>query len=257
MKRLLPMSAIIAAFALAVPVLAQRGMSPSITNGTALGYPASSVLTPNNVWLGDSVPRGTARFGTFAGRPVTPRSFIPQHNHHFNHNHCWNCSYPFYPAYYYDPYFYGYGGTYFDDSSNLPGAGTFNTEQPPANAAYPAYPTYRPYYESNSVNDDQGRAYDRRDERGPAAPAAPPAATQPQPPLSANGGEDNSVRTLLIFKDGRQMEVANYAIMGSTVYLFAGDRRKIPLSDLDLDATVKANEERGTDFHVPASQNPS
>ena len=47
------------------------------------------------------------------------------------------------------------------------------------------------------------------------------------------------------------MEVSNYAIMGTTVYVFTGDRRKIPLSELDVDATVKANEQRGTDFHVP------
>jgi hypothetical protein len=29
---------------------------------------------------------------------------------------------------------------------------------------------------------------------------------------------------------------------------------KIPLSDLDLPATAKANDKRGVDFHVPGAQ---
>ncbi len=256
MKTLLRTSAVFAALALAMPMLAQRGMSPSITNGTALGYPAASILTPNNQRFGDSAPRGTDRFGTFAGR--TSRGFVPQRDHrdhHFRHN--FNNGYPYYPVYYggYDPYFWS-SGVYMDDSSSLPGAGTFNTT-PPANAQPPAYPAYRPYYESKSVIDDQGNIYDRRPEPANPAPSAQPQAAQPQGPISANGGEDNEIRTLLIFKDGHRMEIANYAIMGSTVYLFAGDHRKISLSDLDLDATVKANEERGTDFRVPAQPNAS
>jgi len=56
-----------------------------------------------------------------------------------------------------------------------------------------------------------------------------------------------------VFKDGHQLEVENYAIVGSTLYdLTEGQRRKIPLSDLDLDATTKQNDERGIDFQVPS-----
>jgi len=70
-------------------------------------------------------------------------------------------------------------------------------------------------------------------------PEAPPAPDQPQ--------------TVLVFKDGHQLEVENYAIVGSTLYdLTEGQRRKIPLSDLDLDATTKQNDERGIDFQVPS-----
>jgi hypothetical protein len=60
-------------------------------------------------------------------------------------------------------------------------------------------------------------------------------------------------QTVLVFKDGHQLEVENYAIVGSTLYdLTEGRRHKIPLSDLDLDATTKRNDERGIDFQVPS-----
>lgn len=78
-------------------------------------------------------------------------------------------------------------------------------------------------------------------DRGPASavPDPEPAADQPQ--------------TILVFKDGRQMEVENYAIVGNTLYdLTQGRRHRIPLSDLDLDATTKQNSDRGIDFQVPS-----
>jgi hypothetical protein len=60
--------------------------------------------------------------------------------------------------------------------------------------------------------------------------------------------------TVLVFRDQRRVEIRNYAIVGQTIWNFASPRtQKIPLSDLDLDATVKANEDRGLTFRVPAS----
>jgi len=57
-----------------------------------------------------------------------------------------------------------------------------------------------------------------------------------------------------VFKDGHQIEVRNYAVIGSTLYdLSPGHRRKIALSELDLATTAKQNDERGIDFQVPAS----
>ena len=91
----------------------------------------------------------------------------------------------------------------------------------------------------------------------PVDSARPTQPAAPAPAVTANGNEDNDVRTLLVFKDGHRLEISNYAIMGTTVYVFVGDRRKIPLSELDLDSTIKVNEERGTDFHIPPAQNPS
>ena len=59
--------------------------------------------------------------------------------------------------------------------------------------------------------------------------------------------------TLLIFKDGHQQEISNYAIVGSTLYdLTNGRSKKVQLADLDLSATVKENDERGVEFQLPA-----
>ena len=58
--------------------------------------------------------------------------------------------------------------------------------------------------------------------------------------------------TVLVFRDGHHQEVNNYAIMGQTIYVFDNRTQKISLTDLDVDATVKLNDDRGVDFHVPA-----
>jgi hypothetical protein len=78
----------------------------------------------------------------------------------------------------------------------------------------------------------------------------PPSAPAPQP--EATPASDQP-QTVLIFKDGHQLEVANYAIVGSTLYdLTDGRRHKVALADLDLTATAKQNDDRGIDFQLPA-----
>lgn len=61
-------------------------------------------------------------------------------------------------------------------------------------------------------------------------------------------------RTVLVFRDQRQQEVQNYAIIGQTLWAFGSQHtEKIALADLDLAATTKANDDRGVTFRVPAS----
>jgi hypothetical protein len=60
--------------------------------------------------------------------------------------------------------------------------------------------------------------------------------------------------TILIFKDGHQLEVANYAIVNQTLYdLTPGHPRRIALADLDLPATEKQNDDHGIVFQLPPS----
>ena len=60
--------------------------------------------------------------------------------------------------------------------------------------------------------------------------------------------------TVLVFHDQHKQEVENYAIVGETLWNFASQQTvKIPLSDLDIPATIKANQDRGITFSVPAS----
>jgi hypothetical protein len=61
-------------------------------------------------------------------------------------------------------------------------------------------------------------------------------------------------QTVLVFKDGHQVEVQNYAVIGDLLYdLTPGHRRKIALAELDLIATAKQNDDRGIDFELPIS----
>jgi hypothetical protein len=57
----------------------------------------------------------------------------------------------------------------------------------------------------------------------------------------------------LVFKDGHELEILNYAIVEQTLLdLTPGHARKVPLGDLDLEATRTQNENRGITFQVPA-----
>jgi hypothetical protein len=74
------------------------------------------------------------------------------------------------------------------------------------------------------------------------------------PPQHAEERTESTPATVLIFRDERKQEVQNYAVVGQTLWIFAPQRtEKIPLSQLDIPATAKANDERGVDFRVPAS----
>jgi len=76
-----------------------------------------------------------------------------------------------------------------------------------------------------------------------------PAPAEPEQPVAAQPA------TVLIFKDGHQSDVLNYAIVGDTLFDFtAGRTHKILLADLDLPATHKANDDRGVDFQIPVSK---
>jgi len=83
-------------------------------------------------------------------------------------------------------------------------------------------------------------------EPGPDPAPADAAPEKPEEPVVAQP------TTVLVFKDGHRSTVVNYAIVGDTLFDFADGRaRRIPLADLDLAATRKANDERGVEFKLP------
>lgn len=81
---------------------------------------------------------------------------------------------------------------------------------------------------------------DRRDDPVAAAPSSKTIAEAT--PFDA---------TVLVFRDGHQQEVSNYAIMGQTLYIFDTRTQKVGLGDLDVPATIKLNDDRGVAFHLP------
>jgi hypothetical protein len=82
-----------------------------------------------------------------------------------------------------------------------------------------------------------------RESRG-APSAQPSAAAEEKPPA-----------TVLVYRDGHQVEVEDYAIQGQTLWVFSNQlTRRVPLADLDLAATERVNEERGVEFVSPNAQ---
>ena len=66
---------------------------------------------------------------------------------------------------------------------------------------------------------------------------------------------------VLIYRDGRHEEVSDYAIIGAVMYA-RGDcwhdgycRKNIQLSDLNISATLQANQDKGVKFALPSSPN--
>lgn len=74
----------------------------------------------------------------------------------------------------------------------------------------------------------------------------------PETASSSASEPDNSPATVFIFKDGHKIETQNYAIVGETLFDFSNNgMHKISLSDLDLDATKKANDNLGITLKLP------
>jgi hypothetical protein len=58
--------------------------------------------------------------------------------------------------------------------------------------------------------------------------------------------------TEIVFRDKRTEQVQNYAIVGKTFWVLDAQRaKKIPLAELDIAATKKANDDRGVEFQLP------
>src|SRR5258708_5214186 len=97
------------------------------------------------------------------------------------------------------------------------------------------------------------------DRRGSGADSyVPPVKNVPRPHAMQSADDPSLVSdppqaaTLLIFKDGRKLELGNYAIIGQTLFdLTPGHPRKVALADLDLEATQKQNDDRGVSFQIP------
>lgn len=131
-------------------------------------------------------------------------------------------SYPLYP-------YYGYGYPFSGDESG-------SYQQAPA--AAPEQDNGLSDQVAELGNEVQMLQEEQAYLRPPVAETRPAVTTQEKP-----------LSTVLVYRDGHQLEVENYAIMGNTVWVL-GDQttRKIPFADLDLDVTQKLNADRGVEF---------
>ena len=168
------------------------------------------------------------------------RVFItPGFAHRFDHFHhrrffVYTAPYSYYPAYY--PTYYGdYGYPYYSYASP--------TNDSSADSSY--------YTLSSQMNQLSSEIQQLRDDND-FLRSNLEQQRRPAPPSAADTKSANEPATVLVYRDGHRSEVQSYAVVGPTVWLLSSTRAtKILLSDLDLDQTVQANEDRGVSFLLP------
>lgn len=230
-------SVVLSATVLLAPLWAQMRAAP---RGSApLGRAGFAARAPVGVRGSGSAFIGTPRFGTGFHQPfIGPRqSFVGLRRpflgaRRFHDRVFFPTFSPFYFGY------YGYPGYYADYSYST-------LDSYPAYNYSPAYPAQndiaRQQQDIDRLEDEVARLREEREAR----------AVDPPKPQAESKSEPSSP-TLLVFRDRHTQEVQNYAVVGETLWIFNAQRAtKLPLSWLDIDATAKANDERGVQFQVP------
>lgn len=244
MRYWMPVFAVFLAACFSLSASAQaNGAPPSVTSFGFGGHPGFNGPPASVTSLG---PHGA----TPPHGPHQPQFHQPGTHQHHRQNQGY--AYPYYVPYYVpyspvmdpsdapeesaadvpeDPNQYQGGPTIFDRrGSGMPAPNDYREEKPRAAVPKPSNPVATPAMQTEALT------------------AAPAPTKAPEPIVIAQPS------TILIFKDGHKQEVSNYAIVGSNLFdLTPGHRLKIALSDLDLNATQKANEDEGIDFKLPES----
>lgn len=222
-----------------IPVLLMSGLAVAQIHGV----PASVTSTNGNFRATFNPPASVTSLGrngyavppcTGIGlNPLSPPCVIggvPEHRgHHRRGGYVTPYAYPFYP--YYNPYDYA------DYTQPAP---------PPPPAPGPTGP-------APTIFDRSGNGY----ASAPQPPAVqPPAEAQPERQPAPETPPELQETVTLVFRNGQKLDITNYAIMGGTLFdLTPGHlKHKIALSDLDLPATIKLNDDRGVDFQLPKSR---
>ncbi len=232
------------------------GVPASVTSQTSRSYTPGVPASVTS--LGPRGFQGGAPFGTPLTRPTTnisciaggaycaPTTFPPVDTGGRRHHHNKFGGYGYggygYGGYVYVPYAYSDYPAYAPDYADM-GAGydylqpsTVTIEpDPPAPTIYERRPTTRPYARDEARYDDSYRG-----------PANDPVAK------STTIGVGEQETTTLVFADGHQMDVHNYAIVGANLFNFDGTGPfKIKLDELNLSATQKVNDDNGVQFKLP------
>ena len=75
---------------------------------------------------------------------------------------------------------------------------------------------------------------------------------EPRAAFQAGGFLTTLMAAILIFKDGTNLTIHNYAIYGANIVVLTPERHKYPIAALDVAATEKANEAAGYELKLPA-----
>jgi hypothetical protein len=195
---------------------------------------------------------GFRSFGRRPGFGVTFRQrFVPRYyHHHFAYYPYCRAGYGFCGSYGYAGYGYPYAGYaypgYYYGGYSYP---WFSSDDSYDNSSELLQQNEQLQQQVNNLSNEVAEMRGEQEAWQSRAPyVAPPAQQAQSKPVP-------SEPTTLVFSNGRSEQVNNYAIAGRTLWIFNEQRaRRVPLSELDVKATRKANEDRGVDFELP-SQN--
>lgn len=120
-------------------------------------------------------------------------------------------------------------------------------------SGYLGYPDTGYYDDSAASAQSAAPSYDvqpgPQEESPPREPYYP--STAPSNPSSIPQSED---AVMLVFKDGRpSLEIHNYALTPTTLYVLDQHHRDIPVDEIDLAGTQKVNRDAGIDFQFPVA----
>src|SRR5579862_198413 len=251
MRRLMPIGALV--LFLAVPLWAQHdgGHGGGHVGGFAGHSGFSGGHFSGGMRSGPAVSRSFSRAPSFSQRnfsrgPIARRGFgfhgngFRGRDHRFHNfgfrNNCfgYGCWGGYYPWGYggIDPYWWWDTGSSYDED--------YERDRQIANDMNQQSLEQQQMLRQEEADGDQD-AYAR------ATPTPRPAPSDAQP------GTPIMPDTVLVFRDQHKQQVHNYAIVGQTLWNFApGRTERIPLAELDLPATTKANDDQGVTFRVPS-----
>jgi len=186
------------------------------------------------------------------------------HHHHDSKNNNYGLYPGYVPIYSYGGYYAGYSPAIVaqqEESAGSDAAASDTDDEEGGPTVFEHRGARRhPVEEAYSRGYEEGRAAaedtrsDHREEHGAKRSEQH---TEKQDAKSDTKADDQpapavEVKTVLVYKDKHKEEIANFAIVGDSLYDFTNGRRKVALADLDVPATMKANDERGVDFQLPA-----
>jgi hypothetical protein len=150
-----------------------------------------------------------------------------------------------YNSFWYDPYWW------WDSDSSYYGDDTTGYEQYVADAAVMNEQNLQ-QQNLEQENLERQQMFDQEQNDGDQDLYLPQQGMQAAPTSNAPTGSAIMPATILIFRDQHKEEVQNYAIVGQTLWSFSPQHtQRIVLADLDIAATIKANENNGVTFRVP------
>lgn len=240
MRPLVAMATFVLVLAL-TPVLAQHGGGHAsggghggmASHGGSVGHAGGHAFSGSHSGSGFGAHSfsGSASRGSFSSRGFHHSGGVRFRSHGARNNcygyGCRGYGYPWGYAGFYDPYWWWDSGSSFD---------------------------YDQQYQTGLANEmnQQSLEEQRMRQQGDQdlyARSAPP------PPREHEELNEAAPATVLVFRDEHKQEIHNYAIVGQTLWNFNPQHtQKIPLSDLDIPATTKANDERGVDFRMPSGR---